>query len=95
MGAGESRRGRTPMKLLGCCFCFLQSKKERIIGFFTCLALGLICFGLVCGNFVFQLSMYIATVNAGTGFDSSDSSKIKKVCCIVHNGQSLQYEQVC
>ncbi len=26
----------------------LQSKKERIIGFFTCLALGALCFGLVC-----------------------------------------------
>lgn len=26
---------------------FPQSKKERIIGFFSCLCLGLICFGLV------------------------------------------------
>lgn len=26
----------------------VQSKKERIVGFFSCLCLGLICFGLVC-----------------------------------------------
>ena len=71
--------------------CILQSKRERIIGFFTCLALGLICFGLVCGTYFLSCD---ANVSAGIGSDSSDCCEIKKVCCTVYNGQSLQYEQV-
>ena len=69
------------------------------MGFFTCLVLGLICFGLVrsllrivCIAYrCFAPALFMAV---GIGPHTCDSGKVKEVCCPLHSGESVQSGQV-
>lgn len=61
-------------------------KKERIIGFFSSLCLGLICFGLVRSSFSAQL---YSAILLGICTDPSHSAQVTEVCCTLYSGKPL------